>query len=215
MRLRWHRFVLIGALWAPAFPALPATPAEVTIAVPESMIQNAQETPGALVLVREAYRRIGVLMRQTVVPSERAAHDADSGLVDGTALHYGEADSQFPNLIRVPEIVVARKVVAITTGEDFRVDGWRSLSSHKLCIIRGMKLIEDATAGGDRTPAANVAAALTMLRTRRCDVLVIPQTQWQDIDRLDMGNFHELSPPVATISLYHYVHRRMPSWSPY
>lgn len=181
---------------------------QVTIAVPEPMVASASGTAAPVEIMREAYRRIGFDMKTMVVPSERSVRDANAGEADGEMIQPAGIESDYPSLVRVPEPVISLDLVAISTGLDVQVNGWRSLASYKKCVVRGMKVIEAGTEGTQRAVVNTLASALSMLKAGRCDVVLFVKPTWQDVDRLQMGSFHELSPAVTTISFHHYVNQR-------
>lgn len=47
-----------------------------------------------------------------------------------------------------------------------------------------------------------------------CETAVLSANAWVVIDRLNAGPMRELESPVATYSLYHYVHRRHAGLAP-
>jgi len=181
---------------------------QVTIAVPEPMVASASGIAAPVEIVREAYRRIGFDMKIMVVPSERSVRDANSGEADGDIVQPAGIESGYPSLVRVPEPVISLDLVAISTGLDIQMNGWNSLAPYKTCVVRGMKVIETGTEETRRVVVNTLASALSMLKAGRCDFVLFVKPTWQDVDRLQMGSFHELSPAVTTISFYHYVNRR-------
>jgi polar amino acid transport system substrate-binding protein len=191
-----------------ALPASADDLRQVTIAVPEPMVASASGIAAPVEIVREAYRRIGIEMKTMVVPSERSVRAANSGEADGDMLQPTGIEADYPSLVRVPEPVISLDLVAISTGLDVPVNGWNSLAPYKICVVRGMKVIEAGTAEMQRVVVNTLASALSMLKAGRCDLALFVKPTWQDVDRLQMGSFHELSPAVTTLSFYHYVNRR-------
>jgi len=172
------------------------------------MTANPTGTAAPIELMREAYRRIGIEMKTKVVPQERGIREAGSGDTDGI-LALGPATARsMPDVEQVPEPVFQFDLVGVTTGLDFPVQGWQSLAPYRLCILRGARDTAQQTKGMQVEIANSITLAVAMLRGGRCDVAVIAAPAWRNIDALHFGRFHELSPPISKVLLYHYVHRR-------
>jgi polar amino acid transport system substrate-binding protein len=208
MAIRIHSAALILSVLA-GLPAWAANEGRaVTISVPDPMVQNEAGTSSALELVREAYRRIGIALQTKVMPGERSIREADSGVTDGETIQFSGIEALYPNLMRVPEPVITLDLVAVSTGLDFPVKGWSSLSPYRLCVVRGMKAVESGAHGQRILLVNSLASAMASLQAGRCELTVFAAPTWQDVDRLNLGTFHELSPAVAAVSFYHYVNRR-------
>ena len=189
-------------------------PQSVVISVPEAMTANATGTAAPIELMREAYRRIGVEMRTKVVPHERMLHEAGLGDTDGILAIGPTSALGYPDLVETPEPVLELELIGLTTGLDFKVEGWQSLAPYRICIMRGAKDTERNTKGMQVEEGNSVSLVVAMLRGGRCDVAVVSTPTWRNIDELHLGHFHELSPALGTIQLRHYVHRRNAELAP-
>lgn len=173
-----------------------------------SHIPNDKPTAQVYRVLAEAYRRIGITTRDEFLPHERSLRATNAGEIDGEVMRIAGIESEFPDLLRVPEVVYRFETFAFTTGLSFKVDGWESLRPYSLCIMRGVRVIEQGTEGMNRTFATTIDQLIEMLRRGRCQVATFGYSTWLEIDRLHAGPLRQLEPPVSSIPLYHYVNRR-------
>lgn len=204
--LRWALMVAVFLAWL--LPAQAAEPMPGLRMVVSQMDDDPVLSVKASHIMREAYRRLGIELRSELLPRERALMSADSGETDGDLIRAAGIDARYINLVRVPEPVITFDAVAFTAGLKFTVDGWDSLRPYSLCIMRGMKIAEQGTEGMQRLIANTTDQAVLMLSAGRCQVAVLGHQVWLDIERLQAGPLRALDPPIASVPLYHYVHRR-------
>lgn len=202
--MRSRRLLAILALVA-SMAAAAAAPAETLVF---SQMGGDPLSSKVLPVLREAYRRIGIDLATDPFPRERSIVTADSGQTDGDLIRVAGIESLYPNLVQVPEPVMYFDIVAFTTGLRFKVDGWEALRPYSLCILRGMKVAEQRTEGMQRMFANTNDQAILMLRSNRCEVAVLGHEVWPDIDRLKAGPLRALEPPIVSVPLFHYLHRR-------
>ena len=209
---RWCLAMVLCLAW------LAPVQAAESISRPQMVISQMDDDPilsvKAFHIMREAYRRLGIELRPDLLPRERALMSADSGETDGDLIRAAGIDARYINLVPVPEPVVTFDAVGFTTGLKFTVDGWNSLRPYSLCIMRGMKLAEQGTEGMQRLIANTTDQAILMLSAGRCQVAVLGHQVWLDIERLHAGPMRALDPPVASVPLYHYLHRRHADLAP-
>lgn len=173
-----------------------------------SQIEGDPLSSRAFQIVHEAYRRIGIEARVEPLPNERGIVSADNGDTDGDTMRMAGIEARYPNLVRVPEPVLNYDSIAFTAGLSFRVNGWDSLRPYSLCVIRGMKLAEKGSEGMHRDLVASAELTFRMLKAGHCQVAILGEAIWLEIDRLGAGPLRALAPPIETTPLYHYVHRR-------
>lgn len=195
---------LLAMLLAVIVPA-PARAAEelVLVHLPDDV-----PTAQAFLILKEAYRRIGIPVREELMPHDRALRSADSGDVDGDVMRIAGIETLYPNLVRVPESVISFEAVAFTTGLAFKVDGWESLRPYTLCVSRGQKMVEQGTQGMDKIALTSVEQMIESLRRGRCQVAIVSREIWLNVDELKAGPMRALEPPIISVPLYHYVNKR-------
>lgn len=159
-------------------------------------------------IARETFRRIGYDAEFMVLPSERALQAANSGMTSGDLVRMAGIEKQYTNLVQVPVPMMNYDTVAFTTGLNFKVDGWESLRPYSLCILRGMKMAEHATEGMERTFSEDTLSAVKMLRAGRCQVSVLGNIIWPEVDEMKAGPLRSLDPPVSSTPLYLFINKK-------
>lgn len=162
----------------------------------------------ALLILREAYRRLGIDIETLPAPNERAIVLADSGQTSGDLIRIAGLSATYPNLVQVPEPVLTFESIAFTAGMTFPVKGWDSLRRHRLCVLRGNKLAENNTEGMDREIVGTIEGMGRMVVAGHCDVAIMGRHVWLELDRHGIRPLVSLEPPIQAVPLYHYVHRR-------
>lgn len=206
--------VVLCCAWVALGAALGVAQASVAAPLVVSQIENDIMSVIAFRIVKEAYRHLGIDARTEILPNERALRDANNGATDAENIRKAGIDKIYSNLIPVSERVLDFDVIAFTTGLTFTVNGWDSLRPYSICLLRGMKVAEDGTAGMRQLISNTPEQVIRMLAAGRCDVAVLGRGVWTEIDRLRVGSFRSLEPPISTIPLFHYVNRRHADLAP-
>ena len=194
----------VAALPAPAGPVRAAGwPHQVQLASTEHEALSGI----AFAIVQEAYRRIGIEAGRADLPGERALQMLNAGDYDGDVMHMAGLDAVYPKLLRVPVPVIEFDAVAFSIDVASPPDNWAGLRPYRVCVRRGIKAIEGATAGLPHVlPVNQYANIFGMLKAGRCDVAVLPRSAWVDAARLHVSGLHESSAPLQHWPLYHYVY---------
>jgi polar amino acid transport system substrate-binding protein len=161
-------------------------------------------------VIGEAFRRAGASVRITVhESSERALINANAGDDDGVVPRIKGLDSQYPNLIRVPEVVFDNDFVAYSLHHRFATSDWKSLAPYHVAYLIGWKIFENNLADHPQTSAVKDAGQLfNLLRMERTDVILYERWQglWQ---ARDLGlPVAMLEPPLARQEMFCYVNRK-------
>lgn len=161
-------------------------------------------------LVKEAFRRVGVAARVTLYEaSERALINANNGIDDGALPRIKGLEAQYGNLIRVPEKVMDTEFVACTTGQPFATPDWKSLRPYQLAHVLGWKVFENnLDASYSVTRVRDAQQLFNMLRIARVDVVL--HERWQGLveARAQKLRVTVLEPPLARSEQFLYLHRR-------
>lgn len=184
----------------------------VSISAQDSLVLGTMDSPLARLgqeILQEAYQRIGIQVETTVLPAERALHTANSGEVDGEVLRIKGIQESYPNLRMVPVSVLTMEGVVFTKNVTFEVMGWESLKPYRIGILRGSKFAEQGTRGMTVGAVNTYRQVLLKLDAGRDDVAVMARTNGLiEIGKLNMKDIRVLEPPLITVELYHYVHKK-------
>lgn len=162
----------------------------------------------AFSIVSEAYRRLGYNPQAVLLPAERALSSAAQGQTDADTVRAAGIEKRYPQLLAVPVVLLQVESYAFTTGRDLTLNSWDDLRPYRLCVRFGIKLLLEKTAGLDRVFSGSVPHTVQLLRAGRCNVAILSQMAWLDIDALHAGPLRQSSVPLAVTPLYHYLHQR-------
>ncbi len=118
-------------------------------------------------------------------------------------------DKEYKNLIMVPHPVDFGEAMVFTKNKVFPVNGWDSLKPYKIGILRGNKFAEKGTEGMNRLPANTIEQLFEMLDAERADIIVL--LRWNGsttLKKMNLTGIRVLEPPVETMPLYHYLHKK-------
>ncbi len=201
------RFAIIVAFVCLAAGLLrPAVSAErLTLVTPTDTV----DTVISEVIVREAYRRIGIKVEIKKYPAERALRLADRGVADGEVQRIDGIAKTYTNLIKVTPPINFIEATVFSKSVRFRVDSWESLRPYRIGIIRGIKFAERHTAGMNSFTVKNYAILFHMLDNDRFDIVTSPRVNGlYNLKKLGIRGIDELRPSIMRFDLYHYLHRK-------
>lgn len=127
-------------------------------------------------ILREAYRKLGLDLEVSYFPARRSLRLADKGKFDGELQRIDGLEKKYTNLIKVPIKVGAFGGMAFTTGLRFKIDGWHSLKSYKIGIVRGVAFVEKGTLGFNAISTDDIDSLFRMLKKGRFDVAVVSES---------------------------------------
>jgi polar amino acid transport system substrate-binding protein len=149
------------------------------------------------------------------VPGARAIRLTTVGRLDGEVQRIGAFKKAFPTLIQVRPAINFLEATVFSSSVKFDVEGWESLRSHRIGVVRGIKFAIDNTAGMRRYIANDYRSLFRMLNLGRLDVGVVPRINglwhqaWMKSDRI-----LELQPPLMHLDLFHYLHEKHAALAP-
>lgn len=174
-----------------------------------TLLEQDPATVIAELVVAEAYRRLGMGLEVHRVPGERSLVSANDGLMDGELYRKVGIERDYPNLIIVPVPLQMYEIVIFTRDTTFIVNGWESLRPFTIGFVRGIKIVEAATAGMRTEPVPTMQQALQKMTMGRTDVVVGNRASGLAAAKaLKMDDIRVLLPPLASFPVYHYVHRK-------
>lgn len=173
-------------------------------------------------VIREACLRAGVAVRFQVVPSERSLRNVDAGIDDADAARIAGVDAHYPHLVPVPEPLLDAQFVAFAVDPGVRLtfaDGgnaWAALNPYHVAVVRGWKDTARLLTGARSVTHARTPTQLFELLARgRVDVVVFERLMGLALARdLGVEGLRALSPPLATLPTFMYVHERHAALAP-
>ena len=163
-------------------------------------------------LLRAAYEHLGIEVKFNVMPAARSLVESSTGHVDGEIQRIYEIQQHHPTLIRVPTPFNSIDITAFSQKYNFAVKGWESLKGYRIGRVRGIKFMELGLASFDQNKIHTVKSAgqlpkLTL--SRRIDFYAIAKVNGVvQLKKNGIKAIHFLSPPLASIKMYHYLHKK-------
>lgn len=162
-------------------------------------------------ILKEALARMGFALEIVHLPSERALTNANEGIEDGNYSRVAGLERLYPNLVRVPEAIMAFEFAVFAKDPTLKIDGWRSLAAYHVGIVTGWKILEANVVGTRSLSRVGTPQALfEMLALDRVDVVVFDRAQ--GLALLAAGRHREgirpLEPPLARQEMFLYLNRR-------
>jgi polar amino acid transport system substrate-binding protein len=162
----------------------------------------------SLVLI-EAYKRINYHIKFVKLPAERSLIESDLGRVDGEVNRVAGIDKKYTNLIMIPVPVNYLDGVVFTKKHVFLIEGWESLKPYSIAIRTGTKFAEKGTNGMNVVKFVSNDKIFDMVSKGKYDVCVSSLLSGlHQIKTKNLLGINVLKPPVVTLKLYHYLHKK-------
>jgi polar amino acid transport system substrate-binding protein len=195
--------LLVTGLLATAHPAFAQT--RLVLVAPH----NSADTTIGEVIIRAAYKRLGIDVEIRKYPGERALRLADSGKVDGEVHRIDGISGKYKNLVQIKPPINFIKGTAFSDGLVFPIKGWQSLKPYRIGYILGIKFAENNTRGMKSVAVSDYGNMFQLLGKDRIDVVVSPRINGlYQMRMLGIKNLKELTPPIAHFDLFHYLHKK-------
>jgi len=170
---------------------------------------NTVDTLTSEVIVREAYRRLGIEVQIRKYPGERALKLANSGKVDGDVQRIDGLSGKYQNLIQLRPAINYIEAAAFSRDTTIGINGWDSLRPFNIGIIRGIKFAENNTKGMRTYAAKNYAGLSRMLEGKRVELAISPSLNGRyQMTILGIKGIMELKPSISRFDLFHYIHKK-------
>lgn len=160
-------------------------------------------------IVQEAYGRIHIKVEIVHLPGKRAVSMANKGQVDGEVFRIEGIDKEYTNLLMVPVHVTRTETMVFTKNVTFPVKGWESLRPYRIAFLLGFLMAEKNTEGMDVFRSSTQAHPFKMLNYGRVQVVIDSRIGGMAlIKRAGLTGIRPLEPPLNTIKVYHYLHKK-------
>lgn len=160
---------------------------------------------------QEAFRRLGIDFKIINNPSERSLQLTNQGEIDGDGLRVAGLNSQYPNLVQVPERFIGISFVAFSKDALIRLDnGWESLKPHRVAFINGWKMFESNANGAKTVRKVDKPEQLfKMLEAGHIDLALYTRADGIALIRnMGLSSIAPLAPALKDVDMYLYLHKR-------
>jgi len=171
---------------------------------------NAPLSKTSLAVLKVAYAKLGITVEGKIFPAARALAQSDAGMTDGEVHRIKAIAPQHPNLIRIDIPINVVEGMAVTCDRTIDTTVVENISQYHLGIKIGTRYVEKLVDGMPSVVRKADENKLTqLLKAGRLDV-VIGDRPWAISETLKAdGECVRINePPLVTIPLYHYLHKR-------
>lgn len=162
-------------------------------------------------IVAAIFREVGLDAELQVFPTatERSLLNANAGIDDGLALRIAGLEQQYPNLIKVPEVLIVNDFVAYTTKLRFATDNWKSIEPYIVSYIIGWKVFErNVPHAKEITLVRDADQLFGLIGNGRADLALYER--WQGLERTRALGIkaYALEPPLARTEMFFYLNKK-------
>ncbi|KVD78407.1 hypothetical protein WI89_31390 [Burkholderia ubonensis] len=174
-------------------------------------ITNVPDQEVGAEILAVVYAKLGIRVEFVDVPAKRALIESSSGRLDGEVQRVLDVHNEYPSLVAVREPFNYIEPTVFVKQLSFNANGWESLRSYRVGIVRGVGSSERGTAGMPQVePTATMDQMMLMLAYNRIDVAVNDYFSGMLVIRrlgLD-GQSRAVLPPLQHIDMYHFLNER-------
>jgi polar amino acid transport system substrate-binding protein len=158
-------------------------------------------------VVKEAFRRVGIEINIIAVPAERALLNASEGIEDGIFSRIAGMSEKYPGLVQVPEKIVDFEFVAFSRKIDVETKGWESLQPYDIAIITGWKILEENIRGTRSLhKVRDVSILFNLLARDQVDIVIYSRLGGVfTIREMGLKEIKVLEPPLAGREMFLYL----------
>lgn len=159
-------------------------------------------------IVKEAFRRIGVVADIPFLPAERSIMVANTGIHDGELNRIEGMEQWYPNVVRVPESNMDFNFVAFSKNLNFATTDWSTLKSYRIGFIKGWKILEKNLKDHPDIIYSNSAEQLfNQLDKEHIDVAIYGElVGYAQLKSMGLKGVRALKPSLAKRKMYMYLH---------
>lgn len=172
---------------------------------------------GYLDLVYEELgKRTGLKFVIQPLSGERALLNANEGIDDGDVCRIAGMEKGYPNLVRVPELLMSAKLKVFSRDANFAVTGADSLKPYDVAILTGWKIVEKTVVGTRSVVNLETFEQMfEMLDKGRVDLAIAEEMMSkQVIKTLGLRSIRVLNPPLLEVDWYLYLNKKHASLVP-
>lgn len=174
-----------------------------------STIEESPDTVASSVVLKEAYRRLGIEVSVRHFAGAEALQQSNSGQVDGEVSRIDGASRQYTNLVQVPVPINYIQGAVFSKDPDLNLVGWHSLRPYRVGRVKGILFSERGTRGMETVVAEDYEQLIDLLDENEVDVVVAPYLNGRVaiLEHPD-GKDLKLNGVLESYLLYHYLHQK-------
>jgi len=176
-----------------------------------SSIEYLVEQEVGRIVIPKIYNNLGISVDITPLPGKHAQHVATTGIKDGEIMRIFTYGEENPSTIRVPTPYYYLETMPfVLEGSNVSIVQAADLKNYRLVKVRGVKHTNNITEGLVNVHEANSTEnMLRLLTSGQVDVALTNTIDGILVSkRLGLRNISPLKYPLATLPLYHYIHKK-------
>ena len=159
-------------------------------------------------VAKEAFRRVGVDVHLLQQPPERGLLNANSGKLDGDLSRIDTISKFYPNLVKVPEVLMQWKFTAFSKSPYLDRD-WKYIKNNSVAYIKGWKIYENKLKRAEFvTEVGNAEQLFELLSLGRVDTVLYER--WMGISvikKMGFNDIHAYSNNLETRNMYIHLYK--------
>jgi polar amino acid transport system substrate-binding protein len=160
-------------------------------------------------LARAVFRRVGVEVDVTAVPTERSLINVNSGIDDGDIFRVAGVEQAYPNVIRIPEKTLDNDFIAYTKLPGVQLRTWSDLQPYTVAYATGWKPYERNVKNvKEVTTTPSIHELFPLLEKGRVDIILLDRWQGQWVVHQMGYQLKPLEPPLARFEMFMYLNKR-------
>lgn len=172
-------------------------------------VSGTSPEPGYLKnIVKVAGKRIDLDIQFKSQPAKRSLQSSNSGRTDGELHRIEGLEQYYPNLIRVPEVILVDQFVGFSSKPNVHIDDWTKTKNLKISYPRGWTIYAKAFGEDpEHRPGLDAHSLFHMAETNRIDIAMHTLDKGTYIAKHNKIKVFPVSPPFAVMPMYIYLHK--------
>ncbi len=169
---------------------------------------NVAQMTASKILIR-AYTHANIKIKPLFISLEESLKRSNAGTTDGELARIKNISKLYPNLLRVPVCITHVEAMAFSKTETIFIHDWHDLKGKNFTIVKGAKLIENATQMMHKSYVTSIHQAFINLEEGLTDIIVIPKKA--AIRMILKEGFKDIKPISGILEkqdLYHFVYKK-------
>ena len=160
-------------------------------------------------LLKEVYKRIGITVTSKILPAKRALIESSVGQTDGEINRLFRVGEIYPTLKRIPTPIGRNEAVVFSKQFNFTVTDCAALRKYRIAIARGNVFATNCAQGLDFHMLKGASEIVRFIEYGRADITIANKLNFlHRMKKSGVSSIHPLSPPLAIVPMYHYLHEK-------
>lgn len=161
-------------------------------------------------IAKEALGRLGVKLKTTVLPAERALIDANAGILDGELSRVPGIDKIYTNLLFIPESLLDLEFTVFSINKTSIEPGWKGLENSSVSFLNGWKILEiNVPNTAEIIKSKTPTQLFNLLKLDRVDYIIYERWSGTILAKsMNIKGVTVLQPPLAVRGMHIYLHKK-------